>query len=462
MSSYAATERASPQQGPADGGAAEHRTGSSDHAPAGDALGAALNESPRSQSLMQLRAVLDGSPRVQAQLALQRALNDTAPVAKKTNATGLPDRLKAGVEQLSGLALDDVRVHYNSPNPTALQALAYAQSSDIHLGPGQEKHLPHEAWHVVQQKQGRVQPMLQMKGVAINDDAALEREADAMGAKAAAGAPALSEAPSAVPVQSRAGGAVHQLVKASQLFELGEKWHRFAWIKGDYSKNQEIIAKLEEDTGFKSGTVFQKYDLYIRGSGPSKYVDIVKGLDENHAATFLSFLDDETDFEDLPDELQKLAVIVCVSETGRGYGTGSLRIWLNDIVSGESDWSQVKTGYAPSLTYKEDAGEIGEYIPSEQESDEDDDVDESISDTELEDLQTDALTKKVLAGRQKKTGNTSLLSSNPTAQKGRAALGGGAAALGAYALGGLALGPALGVGAAAGLAIWGASKFFDL
>ncbi|MEL6127089.1 MAG: DUF4157 domain-containing protein, partial [Pseudomonadota bacterium] len=34
--------------------------------------------------------------------------------------------------------------------------MAYAQGSNIHLGPGQDQHLPHEAWHVVQQRQGRV------------------------------------------------------------------------------------------------------------------------------------------------------------------------------------------------------------------------------------------------------------------------------------------------------------------
>jgi hypothetical protein len=76
-------------------------------------------------------------------------------------------------------------VHYNSSQPAQLDALAYAQGSDIHLAPGQERHLPHEAWHVVQQAQGRVKPTLQMKdGVAINDDAKLEHEADVMGTKA--------------------------------------------------------------------------------------------------------------------------------------------------------------------------------------------------------------------------------------------------------------------------------------
>lgn len=81
--------------------------------------------------------------------------------------------------------MNDVKVNYNSSKPAQLQAHAYAQGSNIEIGPGQEKHLPHEAWHVVQQKQGRVQPTTQLKGtVNVNDDAGLEKEADVMGAKA--------------------------------------------------------------------------------------------------------------------------------------------------------------------------------------------------------------------------------------------------------------------------------------
>ncbi len=104
--------------------------------------------------------------------------------APRTNNTGLPDNLKAGIESLSGMSMDHVQVHRNSDKPAAVQAHAYAQGSDIHLGPGQEQHLPHEAWHVVQQAQGRVKPTMQLKGVAVNDDLGLEREADVMGAKA--------------------------------------------------------------------------------------------------------------------------------------------------------------------------------------------------------------------------------------------------------------------------------------
>lgn len=102
---------------------------------------------------------------------------------KSENRTGLPDDLKFGVENMSGLSMDDVKVHYNSDKPAQVDALAYTQGTNIHVAPGQEKHLPHETWHVVQQLQGRVQTTTQMKGVKVNDDAVLEREADEMGIK---------------------------------------------------------------------------------------------------------------------------------------------------------------------------------------------------------------------------------------------------------------------------------------
>jgi uncharacterized protein DUF4157 len=108
-----------------------------------------------------------------------------ANIQRKANNTGLPDNLKSGIEQLSGHSMDDVKVHFNSSKPTQLQAHAYTQGTAIHVAPGQEKYLPHEAWHVVQQKQGRVRPTMQMKGrVNVNDEVELEREADVMGENA--------------------------------------------------------------------------------------------------------------------------------------------------------------------------------------------------------------------------------------------------------------------------------------
>src|SRR5690349_12483635 len=118
----------------------------------------------------------------------QRAAAGSRGLAFTPNRTGLPDELKSGIENLSGLSLDDVLVHYNSPKPAGLQALAYTQGADIHVGPGQERHLPQsrrppvgEAWHVIQQKQGRVKATGQLNNAQINEDAGLEKEASRMG-----------------------------------------------------------------------------------------------------------------------------------------------------------------------------------------------------------------------------------------------------------------------------------------
>ena len=117
-------------------------------------------------------------------LTTQTKQQGVSTLKKKSNQTGLPDRLKSRIESLSGYNMDDVRVHYNSSKPAQMKALAYTQGSNIHVASGQERYIPHEAWHVVQQKQGRVHPTMQLKGVDVNDDAALENEANVMGAKA--------------------------------------------------------------------------------------------------------------------------------------------------------------------------------------------------------------------------------------------------------------------------------------
>jgi len=114
----------------------------------------------------------------------QQSIFSNAPIQRESNKTGLPDNLKSGMENLSGFNLDSVKVHYNSPKPATVQAHAYAQGSDIHLASGQEKHLPHELGHVVQQMQGKVQPTTNIGGVAVNDSPSLESQATAMGNQA--------------------------------------------------------------------------------------------------------------------------------------------------------------------------------------------------------------------------------------------------------------------------------------
>ena len=230
-------------------------------------------------SLSRLQQLADASPRV-AQLRRLQALADGrfAPVAQfaggpveeehvqgkfstaqlqpqlqqapRANNTGLPDQLKSGIESLSGMSMDDVRVHYNSSQPAQLNALAYAQGSDIHLAPGQEQHLPHEAWHVVQQAQGRVRPTMQMKdGVQLNDDVGLEREADVMGAKAMQLKAVVKEEREVI----RSGGVVHQRIA-----------HMYADKKD--AKNYLIEAR-DKAKEFKNGTEAGDYGF----TGVRKY-----------------------------------------------------------------------------------------------------------------------------------------------------------------------------------------------
>jgi hypothetical protein len=97
------------------------------------------------------------------------------------NRTGIPDKIKTHFENNSGLSFDDVRVHFNSPEPAQLHAEAFTEGNIVKIGPGNEDTLLHELGHVVQQKQARVKPTTTINGVAVNDDPILEKEADNIG-----------------------------------------------------------------------------------------------------------------------------------------------------------------------------------------------------------------------------------------------------------------------------------------
>lgn len=109
------------------------------------------------------------------------------------NRTGMPEGVKQKMEDSFGSDFSSVRVHPDSSKAPDVGALAYTQGTDIHFAPGQFKPdtsagqqlLGHELAHVIQQAEGRVQPTTEIGGMAVNDDAALEHEADLLGARAA-------------------------------------------------------------------------------------------------------------------------------------------------------------------------------------------------------------------------------------------------------------------------------------
>lgn len=111
------------------------------------------------------------------------AVRSASHSVRRENRTGIPTQLKERMERSTGLSFDDVRVHYNSALPARLDALAYTQGNQVEIGPGQERHLPHELGHVVQQKLGAVRAnATHSSGVALNTDPALEHQADELGA----------------------------------------------------------------------------------------------------------------------------------------------------------------------------------------------------------------------------------------------------------------------------------------
>ena len=202
-------------------------------------------------------AATDGFPNEGPPSQLNSTMSSVAPpsfqLMTKASNGGLPTNLKSGVENLSGFSMDDVNVNYNSSKPAQLNAHAYAQGSNIEIGPGQEKHLPHEAWHVVQQKQGRVEPTKQLKEkVAINDNTGLEKEADVMGAKAL---DSITNSSDHQAIQNHKSASGNPVVQA-KLFDISKIQD---YDKKALSKSASFIKKIN--------TAIEKFNEYDTGRG---------------------------------------------------------------------------------------------------------------------------------------------------------------------------------------------------
>lgn len=139
--------------------------------------------------------------------------------------TGMSGPVRAKMGSALGGDFSDVAVHTESARAGELKALAFTQGSEIHVAPGHwapdttrgRKLLGHELGHVLQQRAGKVSATAPLGGAKFNDDATLEREADALGARAAltegprhlAATPAVRATPQ--PAAAAAGGVVQRL-----------------------------------------------------------------------------------------------------------------------------------------------------------------------------------------------------------------------------------------------------------
>jgi hypothetical protein len=126
----------------------------------------------------------------------------------------LADPVRARMEAALGHDFSAVRVH-ESDEAARLGARAFTRGTHLHFAPGQYRpHAPggrallgHELGHVVQQSRGRVRPTGGVGALPVNADPALEREADALGARAAQAAPSPAPATPIRPLAPAPSGA---------------------------------------------------------------------------------------------------------------------------------------------------------------------------------------------------------------------------------------------------------------
>ena len=182
-------------------------------------------------------------------LQLQRRAGNRAVVehvlkapasARPGPATRLPAALRRRAEQTSGLDLTEVRVHSGSPAPAALGAAAFTRGNDIFLGPGDERHLAHEIWHVVQQRSGRVQATTHVEGFPANKDPDLENEADQMAHQTR---PALRQDAEAHDRTALAAGVIQGVF----LYEVASTAGQPRWL--DTDTNTYFVPVAWHDTG---------------------------------------------------------------------------------------------------------------------------------------------------------------------------------------------------------------------
>lgn len=101
-----------------------------------------IDQSERANQGRQLQELANNSSQE------QQGAKFKAAAIKKTKDTNIPAPIKAEIEALAGVRLDNVNVHYNSDKPLERQTEAYTEGFDIYLAPNSERYLTRELWVV--------------------------------------------------------------------------------------------------------------------------------------------------------------------------------------------------------------------------------------------------------------------------------------------------------------------------
>jgi hypothetical protein len=181
--------------------------------------------------------------------SLQMKKGTVSGTGTSTN-NGIPNKILGKMENSFQSDFSNVNFHTNSQSATDVGALAYAQGNDVHFAPGQFKPntqsgqelIGHELAHVVQQRQGRVQPTAQAKGMAVNDDKGLEKEADDMGKKAASSNTSVKQYKSKK-ISSTRTSPIQRAISLDRVFAVGKEINKA--IAGIGTNTKDLYATLK-------------------------------------------------------------------------------------------------------------------------------------------------------------------------------------------------------------------------
>jgi hypothetical protein len=283
------------------------------------------DNSDRSIQMRKLQEMADNSPRAAEMREMQQKAKNydqnqmnsffsPEPLQRKEEATDtgsgskMPEEVQAKMESAFGADFSNVNIHVGE-QASSVGALAYAQGNDIHFAPGQynpntqsgQELLGHELTHVVQQRAGRVQTTTQAKGLAVNDDPALEQEADVMGKKAAKG----ENATVRNSLQS-------QSIQKTENLDSQEPWTDIEDTKVYIVSDTNPIIREFQDNKFEktNNTVTRWLEVRItKKSNDDKYVYIINNEDSSEIGwTSLSNLyDTKWDPKDHKDEYENIS-----------------------------------------------------------------------------------------------------------------------------------------------------------
>lgn len=222
-----------------------------------------------------------------------------SPEGIKTN---LPADVRKKMEAAFNTDFKDLNIHRDSRKAARMHALAYTSGNEIHFSPGQYRPstakgrelIGHELTHVVQQGAGRVNAGRQFSFGRVNDDPALEKEADVMGKRAGSGEKNLFH-PGKIP-GTATSGSLQPKTSAEKLKEFrSQEYSQTNYIpatgKGFFDVhlnpiNGRLEIKLNVGFNFKDGPVAafanikgvsEKWSKAEQDSWKKKYIALIEG-----------------------------------------------------------------------------------------------------------------------------------------------------------------------------------------